>query len=73
MVDRVEFVIRVKIVFLAGNSGAGHSRKDLTEALVKFFRVYSYLIVYRPDKEPLEVIAILHGNRDVEQLFRGRQ
>jgi len=56
MADRVESVIRDKIVFLAENSGSGHSRKDLTDEPVKFFSVYSYLIVYRPDKKPLVVL-----------------
>ena len=39
MADRVEAVIREKIVFLAGNSGGGHWRKDLTDEPVKFFPV----------------------------------
>ena len=46
--DRVASVIRDKIVLLAGNQGAGHWRKNLTDETVKFFPVYSYLIVYRP-------------------------
>ena len=70
--DRVESVIRDKIVFLATNSGAGHWRKDLTDELVKFFPVYSYLIVYRPETAPLQIVSILHGRRDVEQLLRDR-
>jgi plasmid stabilization system protein ParE len=40
--DRVEFVIREKIVFLAANPGAGHWRKNLIDEVVKFFPVYSY-------------------------------
>jgi toxin ParE1/3/4 len=44
--DRVESGIREKIAFLAGTPAAGHSRKDLTDEDVKFFPVYSYLIVY---------------------------
>ena len=36
MADRVEAVIREKIVFLAGTSGCGHWRKDLTDEPVKF-------------------------------------
>ena len=60
------------IEFLAGTPGAGHSRKDLTAEDVKFFPVYSYLIVYRPHTTPLQVAAILHGRRDVEQILKGR-
>jgi toxin ParE1/3/4 len=70
--DRVESVIREKIVLLAANPGAGHWRKDLTDEVVKFFPVYSYLIVYRPEATPLQIVSILHGRRDVEQLLRGR-
>jgi toxin ParE1/3/4 len=72
MADRVESVIREKIVYLAGRPGGGHWRKDLTDEPVKFFPVYSYLIVYRPETSPLQVVAILHGRRDVEELLKDR-
>jgi plasmid stabilization system protein ParE len=72
MADRVESVIRGKMVFLAGTPGAGHWRKDLTDEPVKFFPIYSYLIAYRPETKPLQVVAILHGRRDLEQLLKNR-
>ena len=72
MADRVEAVIREKIAFLAETPGGGHWRKDLTDEPVKFFSVYSYLIVYRPETSPLQVVAILHGRRDVEELLKDR-
>lgn len=72
MADRVESAILDKIIFLAANPGAGHWRKNLTDQPVKFFPVYSYLIVYRPDTKPLQVVSILHGRRDVEQILKNR-
>jgi len=45
---------------------------ELTDEPVKFFSVYFYLIVYRPETKPLQVVAILHGRRDVEQLLKDR-
>jgi toxin ParE1/3/4 len=72
MADRVESGILEKIAFLAGTPGAGHSRKDLTEEDVKFSSVYSYLIVYRPTTKPLQIVSILHGRRDLEQILKGR-
>jgi plasmid stabilization system protein ParE len=72
MADHVESVIRDRFVFLAGNPGAGHWRKDLTDAAVKFLAAYSYLIVYRPETKPLQIVAILHGRRDVERILRQR-
>ena len=70
--DRVESVIRDRIAFLCGSPGAGHWRKDLTDENVKFFSVYSYLIVYRPDTKPLQVVSVLHGRRDVETILTER-
>jgi plasmid stabilization system protein ParE len=69
---QVEQVIFDKIVFLAGSSGAGRLRENLTDEAVKFFPVYSYLIVYRADRKPLQIVAILHGSRDVEQILKDR-
>jgi toxin ParE1/3/4 len=72
MADRVESVILNKIRFLAENPGAGHWRKNLTDQAVKFFPVYSYLIVYRSETRPLQVVSILHGRRDVEKILSVR-
>ena len=70
--ERVERAIREKIVFLASVPGAGHWRRDVTDESVRFFAVYSYLIVYRPETKPLQVVAILHGSRDVERILSKR-
>ena len=70
--DRVEMAIRDQIISLAERPGIGHWRKDLTDEPVKFFPVYSYLIVYRPDTKPLHVVAILQGRRDVQQVLKDR-
>lgn len=72
LADRVETVVLEKLAFLARSPGAGHWRRDLTSESVKFFVVYSYLIVYRPDTEPLQVVAILHGRRNLESLLKRR-
>jgi toxin ParE1/3/4 len=70
--DRVEAAIRGQMASLAKNPGIGHSRKDLTDEAVKFFPVYSYLIVYRPETKPLHVVAILEGRRNAERVLTGR-
>src|ERR1700751_6236089 len=69
MADRVESVIRERSAFLVRNPGAGHQRRDLTDLLVRFFPVYSYLIVYRPETNPLQIVSILHGRRDVDRIL----
>lgn len=52
----------------------GHRREDLTSRQdVLFWSLFSYLIIYRPEKnKSIEVLAVLHGNRDVERLLRER-
>lgn len=72
MADRVEAVIREKFALLAANPEAGHRRTGLTGENVKFFPVYSYLIVYRSETKPLQIVSILHGRRDVEQVLKER-
>ena len=58
--------------FLAETPGAGHSRSDLTEEPVKFWPVFSYLIVYDPVMRPIGVARVLHGSRDLMALFETR-
>lgn len=48
----------------------GHLRPDLTERPVRFWPVRSYLIVYRADIRPIQVIRVLSGYRDVATLLR---
>ena len=55
---------------LAERPGIGHVREDLTDRPLKFWSVYSYLVVYDPESRPLTIVAVLHGARDVEQLLK---
>jgi antitoxin ParD1/3/4/toxin ParE1/3/4 len=40
---------------------------------VKFWTVFSYLVVYDPASVPLSIIAVLHGARDIERLLKNTQ
>jgi plasmid stabilization system protein ParE len=58
---------------LAKTPGQGHRRDDFTgREELRFWSVFSSLIVYRIDKKPLGIIAILHGKRDAEQVLKER-
>lgn len=51
---------------LGSMPGIGHIREDLTEReCLRFFTLRGYLIVYRIDVEPLEIIHIVSGVRDL--------
>lgn len=48
---------------LAREPGTGQARPDLATDL-RFFPVGNFLIFYRPSKEGVEVIRVIHGSRD---------
>ena len=50
----------------------GHRRKDLTRRPVLFFPLYSYLIVYQPDVDPIRIMAVVNGRRDVKRVLKER-
>lgn len=54
---------------LSRSPGIGHLRRDLSDAEVRFHQVYSYLILYRPETKPLQIVRILHAARDVETIL----
>lgn len=54
---------------LADMPGMGHLREDLADEPLRFWRVYSYLIIYRPESRPLEIVRVLHGARDIFALL----
>ncbi|MEO5801979.1 MAG: type II toxin-antitoxin system RelE/ParE family toxin [Verrucomicrobiota bacterium] len=64
--DRLETDLLNACQRLAERPDLGHFRRDLTDKPVRFFAVRdTYLIVYDPASEPLEVVRMLHGARDV--------
>ncbi len=48
----------------------GHLRQDLADQSLRFCRVCSYLIVYRAEATPLQIVRVLHGARDIETTLR---
>jgi plasmid stabilization system protein ParE len=68
--DRVEREIEQALSMLARHPELGHRRRDLTTKPVRFWAVYSYLIVYDPTAQPLEVARILSGYRDIAALLK---
>jgi plasmid stabilization system protein ParE len=56
---------------LADVPGKGHKRPDLTSRDVLFFSVYQYMIVYRR-AALVEIVAVLHGKRDVKRILKTR-
>lgn len=68
--DRVLLALQAACRRLARTPGIGHYRDDLTlDRRHRFWRVYSYLIVYRPDTSPLEIVRVIHAARDIQGIL----
>jgi plasmid stabilization system protein ParE len=73
--DLVEQAIYDGCGFLAEGPFRGHSRPDLTNRPLRFWtltRYPNYTIVYRPETAPLQIIAILHGKRNLGRTLKQR-
>lgn len=68
--DRVEREIDEAVSMLAHSPELGHLRRDLTSKPVRFWPVHSYLIIHNPVAQPLEIVRVLSGYRDIAALLK---
>jgi len=54
------------------NSRIGHRREDLTFYPVLIWPVGSYLIIYRAERRPLDIVAVTQGSRDIPAFLSRR-
>jgi antitoxin ParD1/3/4/toxin ParE1/3/4 len=57
---------------LADTPGMGHKREDLTLHPVLFWPVGAYLIIYRAQSIPVEIVAVTQGSRDIPAFLSRR-
>jgi plasmid stabilization system protein ParE len=73
--DRVEQAIFDACAFLAEAPMRGHCRPDLTTRPLRFWtlsRYPNYVIVYRPEKAPLQIIAVMQGKKNIRRTLKQR-
>jgi plasmid stabilization system protein ParE len=73
--DRVEKAIYDAFTLLAEGPMRGHTRPDLTTRALRFWALHrypNYIVVYRPDTAPLQIVAVLHGKRDIKRMLKER-
>jgi len=68
--DRVVNEIYDAILLISSIPRIGHLREDLTDEPLRFWPVRRYLIVYRSESEPLEIVRILSAYQDVHRLLQ---
>lgn len=67
--DRVIDSIHAAFGKLAELPGMGYRRADLNNEDLRVWPVFSYLIIYRYNAVPLEIIRVVSGSRDVAALM----
>jgi plasmid stabilization system protein ParE len=73
--DRVEQAIYDACAFVAEAPKRGHSRPDLTTRSLRFWtltRYPNYSVVYRPETAPHEIVAVMHGKRNIHRILKQR-
>jgi plasmid stabilization system protein ParE len=73
--DAVEREIIATCRRLARRPLMGTKRQDITPLPVRFWTITkfpNYVVVYRSDTVPLQVVAVLHGKRNLKQVLRER-
>jgi toxin ParE1/3/4 len=62
-------LVEEKLRSLALTPGMGRRREELLPGL-QSFPVGNYVVFYRAIADGIDVIRILHGSRDIEEIFR---
>lgn len=67
--DKVRDAIHTAVLKLVDMPEIGHVREDIEDTSLRFWRVHSYVIVYRPGTKPLQIVRVLSGFRDMSRLL----
>jgi plasmid stabilization system protein ParE len=57
---------------LAKRPQLGHVRDDLGVPSLRFWPVGSYLVIYLAVRQPIEIVAVVHGARDMPSVINPR-
>jgi len=67
--DRLDDQLHRAIRFLARFPGIGHQRAEVEDETVRFWAVGNFVVAYRVEGDHVTVIRVLHGARDIRQIF----
>lgn len=65
------FIARIAdtLELLGSMPGIGHVREDVTDPTLRTHAVGRYLIIYRFEARPIEVVRVVHGHRDLTRVL----
>lgn len=64
--DRLRGELHERLQNLGRSPGIGHYHEELLSREYRFWNFYSYVVVYRWEVKPIQVIAVVHGARELE-------
>jgi plasmid stabilization system protein ParE len=70
--NRVESAILAACYTLARHPLLGSKRINTTSLPVRFWTVTrfpNFIVVYRPETDPLRIVTVLHGKRNIKRLL----
>ena len=50
----------------------GHYHEELLDRRYRFWNFYSYVVCYVWEKKPIQIIAVVHGARDLASFLTNR-
>ncbi len=69
--DTLEQELHEAMQRLGDFPGIGHVRHDLADEVLRFWPVHQFLIVYRAEERPVQIVRVLHSARDVQAILSG--
>ncbi|HKB14754.1 MAG TPA: type II toxin-antitoxin system RelE/ParE family toxin [Planctomycetota bacterium] len=54
---------------LGASPGVGRVREELSGATVRWWTVFNFVVIYEAEREPIEILRVLHGMRDLGTLL----
>lgn len=70
--ERVRWEIYQGFQRLGKSPAIGHYHEELLSKRYRFWNFYSYVVAYRWEASPIEIIAVVHGRRDLSSFFGAR-
>jgi plasmid stabilization system protein ParE len=70
--ERLRYEFYQALLGLARAPGTGHYHEELLDRRYRFWNFYSHVICYLWRKKPIQIIAVLHGARNLAALLAAR-
>jgi plasmid stabilization system protein ParE len=70
--ERLRSEIHEAFQRLGQSPGIGHYHEELLDRRYRFWNFYSYVVCYVWERKPVQIIAVVHGARDLTVFFSSR-